>query len=178
MIFRKKTDPMRETIYILYRLKSSIGRLEALMDRIDSRRKKLLEQAIHLEELGEGFLARKYASEAVKLENIYKRLADVKLVFEKITTSLEYTLSMNKYYEVSRELSEIVELVKKLPETNIPEVYGVISELEIYVQEINDSRYGLDLNTDFEPASDGEINRVLSEAKEIVKSKLELDKIH
>jgi len=178
MIFKKKIDPMRETIYILHRLKSSISRLEALMDRINSRRRKLLEQAIHLEEIGEGFLARKYASEAVKLENIYKRLADIKLVFEKITTSLEYTLSLNKYYEVSKELSEIVKLVKKLPETTIPEVYGVISELEIYVQEINENTRSFDLDVDLEPTLDSEISRVLSEAKEIVKSRLEFDKTH
>ena len=98
MIFKKKrVDPMRETLYAIYSVKQGISRLEVLMDRISSRRKRMLEVAATLEARGESFLAKKYAAEISKLDKIYSRLADLKLVLEKISISLEYAMSLRKY---------------------------------------------------------------------------------
>ena len=46
MLFsRKKINPYKETLYAIYHAKNGISRIEALIDRINARRRKMLEIA-------------------------------------------------------------------------------------------------------------------------------------
>ncbi|MET1159764.1 MAG: hypothetical protein ABWW65_02275 [Thermoprotei archaeon] len=177
MIFRRRrVDPVRETLYALYHVKQGISRIEALMDRIMNRRKKLLEVAAKLEARGETFLAKKYAVEISKLDKIYARLADLRLVLEKISTSLEYALSLRNFKEVSENILEILNDVKKLPESTIPEIGLVIANLEHYLRNIEESSISMpEMASVFELPSDNETEKILSEAREIVKKRLEAE---
>ncbi|MEM4619218.1 MAG: hypothetical protein QW607_03275, partial [Desulfurococcaceae archaeon] len=78
MIFKKKKNPLREAIYAAYHVKNGISKLDILVDRIKTRRNRLLEIAAELEARGESFLAKKYASEVSKLDNICNRLLDIR----------------------------------------------------------------------------------------------------
>ncbi len=176
MIFRKKKiDPVRETIYAIYNTKKGISKLEALMDRINSRRNRMLEVAAQLEARGETFLAKKYAAEIAKLDKINNRLADLVLVLEKISISLEYALSLKNFREIASEVSDLLNELKKLPETTIPEIGLVLSNLEYSIKNLESMNYGTpDLEMDITP-SGSEVDKIIEEAREILRKKLETE---
>ena len=176
MIFkRKKVDPIRETVYAIYNVKQGINRLDVLMDRIMSRRRRLLDIAAQLEARGESFLARKYASEIAKLDKIYSRLADLKLVLEKLAIGLEYTLSVRKFHETARDISALLNELKKLPETTIPEIGLIITNLEHSIKNLEESNYTIPDAPDLTYSSDHEVSKIIEEAREIVKKRLETE---
>ncbi len=177
MIFRRrKVNPYRETLYAIYNVKQGINRIETLMDRISSRRRRMLEMTAQLEVKGETFLAKRYASEIAKLDKIYARLADLKLVLEKIVLSLEYALTIHNFRGIAREVLKITNELKKLPEATIPDIGLLFANLESTLRNLEDSTYtlpdiGSSMNMD--TILDGDSERVLTEAREILKKKLE-----
>jgi division protein CdvB (Snf7/Vps24/ESCRT-III family) len=176
MIFKKKKiDPIRETVYAIYNLKRGINRLEALMDRIMSRRKRMLEIAAQLEARGESFLAKKYAAEIAKLDKIYSRLADLKLVLEKISISLEYTLSLRNFQSTARDIAALLNDLKRLPETTIPEIGLMITNLEHSIKNLEETDYDIIDLPDITYASDRDVGRIIEEAREILRKKLETE---
>ncbi len=176
MIFKKKkVDPIRETVYAIYNVRQGINRLEVLMDRIMTRRKRMLDVAAQLEARGETFLAKKYASEIAKLDKIYNRLADLKLVLEKIAISLEYALSLKKFQETARDISNLLSELKKLPETTIPEIGLVIANLEHSIKKLEEINYTFPEAPDLTYSSDHEVGKIIEEAREILKKKLETE---
>lgn len=174
MIFkRRKIDPLRETLYAIYHTKQGISRIEVLMDKISSRRERLLEIAAKLETRGESFLAKKYAAEIAKLDRIYNRLADLRLVLEKVNMSLEYALTLKNFREIASEINGLISELKKLPETTIPEIGLVLTNLEYSIKNLENIDYGIPDATDISVATDSDVNRIIEEAREIVKKKLE-----
>lgn len=146
-----------------------------LMDRVRSRRDKLLETAISLEARGESFLAKKYASEISKLDKAYSRLADIKLVLEKVAMSLEYAINVRKAQEVYGEVYALLQELKKVPETSFREVGSVVLELEYAIRSLQDHLSESAFSLDFDVASDNNVNRILEEARSILKTKLEAE---
>jgi len=68
LVFKRKIDPVRETLAAIYKINQGISKIEYLLDKLNSRRDKLIEYAISLENRGERFLAKKYVEEAKRIE--------------------------------------------------------------------------------------------------------------
>ncbi|RLG79620.1 MAG: hypothetical protein DRO13_05655, partial [Thermoprotei archaeon] len=106
---------------------------------------------------------------------IYARLADLRLVLEKISMGLEYALSVKNFQEIAREVSKLLKDLKKLPETTIPEIGLILVNLEHSIRNIEEATVGVADSHDFFVASDSEVNRIMSEAREILRKKLETE---
>jgi len=175
LVFNRKQNTIRKTIMALASVKRSINRLDVLMDKITTRRTKLLEMAVQLEARGETFLARKYASEAARLDSLYSKLAGLKLVLEKIAISLEYALSMNTFNEIASNIVGIVSELKKLPEASIPEVGLMLTDIEYAVRELEEARLTPDYTIELSSPTGQDVEKILEEAREIVRKRLELE---
>uniref|UniRef100_A0A7C4D7G2 Uncharacterized protein n=1 Tax=Staphylothermus marinus TaxID=2280 RepID=A0A7C4D7G2_STAMA len=175
MIFKKKKNPLREAIYAAYHVKNGISKLDILVDRIKTRRNRLLEIAAELEARGESFLAKKYASEVSKLDNICNRLLDIRLVLEKISLVLEYSINRRIFEETMREVYSLLTDLKKLPESTIPELGLTLVNIEYSIKNILDDYIELGFNIEYSPPSDENVNKILEEAKTILKNRLEAD---
>lgn len=173
MIFKRRVDPVRETLVAIYKSNQGISRLDSLLDKLSSRRDKLLEYAITLENRGEKFLANKYVEEAKRIEDLHNRLSDLKLVLMKITMGLEKVLVTHDFRGLANELVTILGDVKKLPEASLPEINSIVVEVESSIAKLKDFSYTLD-DLSFSVVNDDEVNKILCEAREIIKNKLKL----
>lgn len=173
MVFRKKIDPLRETYVALYKVKQGISRFESLMDKISIRKSKLLEYAVKLEERGEKFLAKKAIEEAGKLDKLYTRIAGYKLILEKVASILEFLVVTHNYRELSSELLNLLRDLKSLPESAIPDVNIVLSDLELSLMKLSEFDYTIE-ELSFTPVSNNDVERILNEAREIYRAKLKI----
>lgn len=173
MIFKKRRDPLREAIYAVYYVRNGISIIDVFMDRVWNRRNRLLQIAAELEMRGETFLAKKYASEIAKLDKIYSRLTDVRLVLERIATSLERAVSARKIEEIAKDVYQLLIDFKKIPESTIPELNLTLVNLEYSIRNILDQLRGEYSNIEFDTPLDETINAILEEARTILKQKLE-----
>ncbi len=178
MIFRRrKIDPYREGIQALYSVKLGMSKIEALLDRIKNRRHRMMEVAAELQMRGETFLAKKYAEEIAKLDKISARLQMIHLVLEKVALSLEYAMTVHNFQGIAKEVLEITRDLKKLPESTIPDMGLMLYNLEESLKAIANSGanapdYSL---IDMSPSTDENTEKILKEAKEILKSRLTVD---
>ncbi len=169
---RKKKDPFKETVYAIYNARQASMRIEMLMDRIRSRRRRLLEMAAELDMRGQKYLAKRYAQEIAKLDKMYARLSNLHLVMEKISASLEYALTMRNFSVIARDVLGLTEDIKKLPESTIPDIGLSLTQLEYSLRSIADqASISMDV-VDYEPASSSEVEKILEEARLIVNRKL------
>ncbi len=170
---RRKINPYKETLYALYNVKQGISRIEILIDKIKARREKLFEMTAQLEMRGETFLAKRYASEIAKLDKIIERLTTLRLVLEKVSLGLEYALTLHNFNGVAREVLGVIDELKKLPEATIPDIGLTFANIEASLRNLE--------NTDIEVPDispphigmDTDAEKILQEAREIVRSKLE-----
>ncbi len=169
---RKKKDPFKETVYAIYNARQASMRIEMLMDRIRSRRRRLLEMAAELDMRGQKYLAKRYAQEIAKLDKMYARLSNLHLVMEKISASLEYALTMRNFSVIARDVLGLTEDIKKLPESTIPDIGLSLTQLEYSLRSVADqASISMDV-VDYEPASSSEVEKILEEARLIVNRKL------
>lgn len=177
MVFRRrKVNPYKETLYAIYNVKQGMSRIEALMDRIKSRRHRMLEIAAQLEMRGETFLAKKYASEIAKLDKIHSRLADLRLVLEKIVLSLEYAMTIHNFKGIAKEVLNLTNELKKLPEATIPDIGLLFANLESTLRNLEMSSYEVpDIGSSFIVEDYTDSEKILMEAREIIKKKLETE---
>ena len=169
---RKKKDPFKETVYAIYNARQASMRIEMLMDRIRSRRRRLLEMVAELDMRGQKYLAKRYAQEIAKLDKMYARLSNLHLVMEKISASLEYALTMRNFSVIARDVLGLTEDIKKLPESTIPDIGLSLTQLEYSLRSIADqASISMDV-VDYEPASSSEVEKILEEARLIVNRKL------
>jgi len=174
LVFKnKEREVLRKALYALQSVKYSIRRLEVLMDTITTRRTKLLNIAAQLEARGETYLAKRYASEVAKLDALYSRLASIKLVLEKIASVIEYAITMNSFRGLVGGITDLVKDLKKLPEASIPDIGLMLADIEHAVRELEDAQMApadtMDISMPLEP----DVERILEEARAILKSKLE-----
>jgi len=172
---KKQIDPLRETLRAIYGAKQGISRIEALMDKISSRRARMLEIAGQLEARGETYLARKYAEEISKLDKIYNRLADIRLFLEKISLSLEYAISYKSFREIASEVAVLLNDLKKIPEATVPEVNMVLTDLEYSIRNLEEMDYSIPEASEPVVSDTNEVNKIIEEAREIIKKKLETE---
>ncbi len=169
---RKKKDPFKETVYAIYNARQASMRIEMLMDRIRSRRRRLLEMVAELDMRGQKYLAKRYAQEIAKLDKMYARLSNLHLVMEKISASLEYALTMRNFSVIARDVLGLTEDIKKLPESTIPDIGLSLTQLEYSLRSVADqASISMDV-VDYEPASSSEVEKILEEARLIVNRKL------
>ncbi len=175
LIFRRrKKDPLKALMRALIASKTAINRLNAIEARVSSRREYLLQTAIKLEDMGRDYLAKKYIEEAKRLENIATRLSYIKLVLEKLSMTIELHIELRRFNEDLSGVLEVVEMLKKLPESTIPEFSLTIHEIESSNREAIENA-GYDIGyTSIAPVtvSGEEAARLLEEAKAIAKQKL------
>ncbi len=172
LIFRKKKDPVKETLYAIYHAREAGMRIELLMDKIRGRRRKLLEMAAELDARGQSYLAKKYAQEIAKLDKIYARLSDLRLVLEKISTSLEYALTIRNFKVIARDVLGITSEIRKLPETTIPDIGLSITQLEYNLRNLEDMDLGIVDIGGYDVPSSTDVEKILEEARLIVHRKL------
>ncbi len=177
LFWRQRVDPLKSMMKALIASKTAINKLNAIESRIESRRKYLVETAIKLEEMGNTFLSKKYIEEAQRLEGILNRISYIKLILEKISLTLELNIEMRKFSKDLIGVLEVVTLLKKLPETTIPEIGIAIHEIESNVKDIINTSINIDV--DIEPTYNpsDESSKILEEAKILVKQKL-LGELH
>jgi len=176
-VFRAKPrDPLRNAIETLYRVRLLGNRLESLVDRITERRNALFERMVELQSRNEKYLSKKYAEEIARLDKLASRLTTIRLVVEKIDLSLQYAINMREFNDLSKELTSLVSDLKRLPESNLPELNMIMMGLEESVREMAEISHGgggdISLNVD---GSYQDVRRILEEAREVMKKKLEVD---
>jgi division protein CdvB (Snf7/Vps24/ESCRT-III family) len=176
-VFRAKPrDPLRNAIETLYKVRLLGNRLESLVDRITERRNALFERMVELQSRNEKYLSKKYAEEIARLDKLASRLTTIRLVVEKIDLSLQYAINMREFNDLSKELTSLVSDLKRLPESNLPELNMIMMGLEESVREMAEISHGgggdISLNVD---GSYQDVRRILEEAREVMKKKLEVD---
>ena len=65
--------------------------------------------------------------------------------------------------------------LKKLPETTIPEIGLIITNLEHSIKNLEESNYTIPDAPDLTYSSDHEVSKIIEEAREIVKKRLETE---
>ena len=167
---------MRNAIETLYKVRLLGNRLESLVDRITERRNALFERMVELQSRNEKYLSKKYAEEIARLDKLASRLTTIRLVVEKIDLSLQYAINMREFNDLSKELTSLVSDLKRLPESNLPELNMIMMGLEESVREMAEISHGgggdISLNVD---GSYQDVRRILEEAREVMKKKLEVD---
>lgn len=175
MIFkRRRTNPIKALLRALTATRTAISKLDTLLTRIGNRRNYLLQMALKLDSMGNSFLAKKYVEEAKRLELIEQRVSYIKLIMEKLSTTLELSIELKDFGRSLSGIMEVVDLLKKIPESTIPDLGITITELETHVREAISSSsiqlgYGLP-STPTIPSKD--VERILEEAKAVVEQKL------
>ncbi len=173
MFRRKRKDPLKAMLYSLASARKAIARLDTLGSRIEGRRQYLLEKAVQLEEMGNSFLARKYAEEASRLDGFLRRINYIKLVLEKLCLTLELNIEMRRFDHDVKEILDIIAILKKLPESTIPEFALALHELETGVREIADTRVSeATVMGGYSVSTNSEAEKVLAEARAIAEEKL------
>ncbi|WFO75335.1 hypothetical protein J4526_00025 [Desulfurococcaceae archaeon MEX13E-LK6-19] len=175
MIFkRRRSNPIKALLRSLVAIRSAISKLDALLSRINGRREYLMQMALKLDNMGNTFLAKKYIEEAKRLELIEQRISYIKLVMEKLSITLELSIELKDFNKSLVGVMEVIDILKKVPESTIPDLGITITELETYVREaINSSGVQLGYGLPSSPSiSDEEAIRVLEEAKTVAKQKL------
>ncbi|MFZ8792026.1 MAG: hypothetical protein ACO2OS_07165 [Thermosphaera aggregans] len=176
MFRAKPRDPLRNAIETLYKVRLLGNRLESLVDRITERRNALFERMVELQSRNEKYLSKKYAEEIARLDKLASRLTTIRLVVEKIDLSLQYAINMREFNDLSKELTSLVSDLKRLPESNLPELNMIMMGLEESVREMAEISHGgggdISLNVD---GSYQDVRRILEEAREVMKKKLEVD---
>jgi len=167
---------LRNAIETLYRVRLLGNRLESLVDRITERRNALFERMVELQSRNEKYLSKKYAEEIARLDKLASRLTTIRLVVEKIDLSLQYAINMREFNDLSKELTSLVSELKKLPESNLPELNMIMMGLEESVREMTEISHGggggISFNVD---GSSQDVWRILEEAREVMRKKLEVD---
>ncbi|WP_052891634.1 hypothetical protein [Thermosphaera aggregans] len=176
MFRAKPRDPLRNAIETLYKVRLLGNRLESLIDRITERRNALFERMVELQSRNEKYLSKKYAEEIARLDKLASRLTTIRLVVEKIDLSLQYAINMREFNDLSKELTGLVNELKRLPESNLPELNMIMMGLEESVREMAEVSHGggggISFNVD---GSSQDVRRILEEAREVMKKKLEVD---
>ncbi|MCY0867723.1 MAG: hypothetical protein OWQ48_00610 [Desulfurococcus sp.] len=172
-MFRRKRDPLRVSLEMLHKVRVLRDRIDVLYNRVEERRKALFERLVDLESKGEKYLAKKYAEEVSKLDKLLSRLSLVQLVLEKVDLALQYSINMRKFAELASEVNGLVKDLSKMPEFNIPDLSMVFVEFEGLVKELEDaSRTGSPVSLEYSPPLDGDVKKILEEARAIVKERL------
>ncbi len=171
LIFRRrKESPYKQLIASLYNLKRAMERIEAFIDKINTRRQKMFEIVAELEMKGQHELAKRYAAEIAKLDAIKSRLLSFHLVLEKVKLSLEYALTVRNFTNVAREVLGIMDKIKKLPESTIPDISIALMNMEQSLRALEDSS-SIDV-VDYTPTSNSDVEKILEEAKMVISEKL------
>ncbi|MCD6488260.1 MAG: hypothetical protein J7K21_03445 [Desulfurococcales archaeon] len=173
MIFRRrKTDPTKALLRALVATRTAIAKLDAIESRIESRREHLLQMALKLDNMGNAFLAKKYIEEAERLKHIGGRISYIKLVMEKLGLSLELSLELKNFNKSLLGIIEVIDILKKLPESTIPEFGITIHELEVNIREAL-SNINVGPAIGYSPTiSSVDAEKILEEARAIAKQKL------
>ncbi len=175
MIFRRrKKDPLKAMLFSLTATRKALSRIDSLASRIASRREYLLEKAFQLEERGNTFLAKKYIEEAERLKAFERRINYIKLVLEKLSLTLELNIEMRRFGENAKDILEVIDILKKLPEATIPDFALALTELEVGVREIAGSTASNNVEVlgDYKVSTSDEASRILEEAKLVAQQKL------
>lgn len=174
MLFRRKQkDPLKAMLYSLASVRRALSRMEALSSRISSRRQYLLEKAFQLEEIGNNFLARKYIEEAERLKDFLDRIYYIKLVLEKLSLTLELNIEMKRFNKDANEILEIISILKKLPESTIPEFALALHEIETGIREVaSTSMAEAVIANSYDVVTNSEAEKILAEARAIAREKL------
>jgi len=173
-MFRRTRDPLRKALETLYHTRSLRNRIDMLYNRISERREVLFERLTDLQARGEKYLAKRYAEEISKLDKLLSRLAAVQLVLEKIDLALQYAINMREFSGFASEINNLVKELSRVPELNIPDLNLVFIELQSSARELSEiSEVGSTVNIDYTVSGDSDVKRILEEAKEIMKKRLE-----
>lgn len=175
MIFkRRRTDPIKALLRALATTRTAISKLDALLTRISTRKDYLLQMALKLDSLGNSFLAKKYVEEAKRLELIEQRVSYIKLIMEKLSTTLELSIELKDFGRSLSGIMEVVDLLKKIPESTIPDLGITITELETHIREaISSSSIQLGCGIPSTPTIlSKDVEKILEEAKAVVEQKL------
>jgi len=86
---------------------------------------------------------------------------------------LERALVTHNFRKLAEELIILFGNIKKLPEFAIPEVGNIIMDVESSIAKLRDFSYTID-DLSFNITSDNEIDKILLEAREIIKKKFKL----
>ncbi|MEM2009753.1 MAG: hypothetical protein QXV51_02800 [Thermosphaera sp.] len=176
MFRAKPRDPLKNAIETLYKVRLLGNRLEVLVDRISERRNALFERMVDLQSRNEKYLSKKYAEEIARLDKLISRLTTIKLVVEKIDLSLQYAINMREFNDLSKELTSIVGELKSLPEANLPELNMIMMGLEESVREMSEiSHIGSSSYSGPVEANPQDVRKILEEAREVMKKRLEVD---
>ncbi|MEM0035762.1 MAG: hypothetical protein QXP97_07105 [Desulfurococcus sp.] len=173
-MFRRSRDPLRKALETLYHVRLLRNKIDILYNRVSERRDVLFEKLTDLESKGEKYLAKRYAEEIAKLDKLLARLAAVQLILEKIDLALQYAINMREFSGLASEINNLVKDMSKIPELNIPDLNLVFIELQASARELSEASEAnsvVDINYSIPEGSD--VKRILEEAKEVMKKKLE-----
>jgi len=173
LVFKKKVDPLKSALTALYNVRASIQRLDALIDRINSRRSKLMDMAVELQARGETYLAKRYAEEIAKLDRMRSRLEVLKLVLEKVSLSIDLAITMRDFKLIADEVSSIVGEIKKIPESKISDLAVYFAELEVSIRELASTNLETGPPLQLDTTETPDVRKVLEEARSLLKTKLE-----
>lgn len=172
LVFGKRRDPVKLAFKTLAALRHMHLRLNNMLSRIEGRKQYLLERAVQLEEMHHSTLARKYAEEASRLEALMDRVSSIALVVEKVILALETNIEMRRLKDGLKDIIEIVEQLKKLPEATIPELAIAIHEVEANVKELAEIDLSGPEPSFIQLAPSQNAMELLKEAKEIAQKRL------
>ncbi len=173
MIFRRKRDPVKAAVRAIYVLRSASRKLEALEARIEARREQLLNMAVELDRRGEKYLARRYVEEAERLRPIAHRIMVLRYVLERLELGLETIVEMRAFSREMKGVLEVVGVLKKIPETTMPELALMVNEVEASVREAmaaGEASGGVEAG--YVPPSSAEVEKILSEARAVAEKEL------
>lgn len=175
-MFKRKKDPLRTAIQALYRIRTLRQKIDVLVNRLRDRREMLFQKLMEYEARGDKYLAKAYAAEISNLDKLTARLDAVLLLLDKIDLAMQFAIHMRDFREISGEILDVVKKISSLPEiSGIPELNFEMIQLEGAVRDLASSEYVPDLQVSYTASFDSEARKVLEEAKEIAKKKLELE---
>lgn len=173
-VLLKQEKPLRKAVEVLYFVRVLRDRINRVYSRIEERKSELTKRMVDLENMGERYLAKRYAEEIARLNELLKRLSAIQLVLEKVDLAIQHAVIMRDLAGLSVELNKLLKDLSRLPETRIPDIGIMFAELENSVRELAELTSSRSFETSYNTPSSSDVAKILDEARELLRKNLEV----
>ncbi len=179
VLFKRSKKKRRSIKYELLAAASSARmgslKIENLIRRLSYRREKLFEMLIEYTRKGLKEIAASYSNEIAQLDKMINELTKIQVALERVAIRAETIAMTGVAIGQVVSLKGVIKELKKSLGAVIPDVSMVLSDLEGHIESaMAELEYhGGNESMITVPTSSAEVNKILREAEEIAKMKIE-----
>ncbi len=178
ILFKKSKKSRRGIKYELLAVASSARmgslKMDNLIRRLSYRRKKLFEMLVEYTRKGFKDIAASYSNEIAQLDKMINELTKIQIALERVAIRAETIAMTGVAVGQVASLKGVIKELKKSLGAVIPDVSMVLSDLETHIESaMAELEYSGDNGPIVIPARSADVDKILREAEEIARIKIE-----